>query len=100
MHYLVTNLDHPSKEALRLETRDEHLAYLRSQTTVRLVLAGPLMSDDGTTMTGSHLVVEAESRAAVEAFCAADPYAKAGLFQESQIHPWKWIIGNPDAKAT
>lgn len=44
-------------------------------------------------MCGSLLIMEAESRAEVEAWAAADPYAKAGLFQSVEIRAWKRVIG-------
>jgi uncharacterized protein YciI len=60
-----------------------------------LVLAGPLLSPNGHTMTGSLLVVEAENREAVEEFSRGDPYRKVGLFADVQIDPWNWVTGKP-----
>jgi uncharacterized protein YciI len=39
------------------------------------------------------LAIEAADRAAAEAFAAADPYAKAGLFASVEIIAWKKVIG-------
>jgi hypothetical protein len=49
-------------------------------------------------MTGSLLVVEAESREAVEQFSRGDPYRKVGLFAEVQIDAWNWVTGKPGEK--
>ena len=62
----------------------------------RLKVAGPTTSEDGSAMTGSMLVIEAESQADAEAWAAGDPYAKAGLFESVVVRPWRWTFGNPD----
>jgi uncharacterized protein YciI len=41
---------------------------------------------------GSMLVVEAADRAEAEAFAAADPYAKAGLFESVVIRPFRAVF--------
>jgi uncharacterized protein YciI len=41
---------------------------------------------------GSLLVVEAADRAEAEAFAAADPYAKAGLFESVAIRPFRTVF--------
>jgi uncharacterized protein YciI len=43
-------------------------------------------------MLGSLLIVDFEDRQAAEAFAAADPYAKAGLFAQVDIVAWKKVI--------
>ena len=76
---------------VRLDNRTAHLEHLKSQGE-RVQAAGPLISDDGTAMLGSLLVVDFEDRAAAEAFAAADPYAQAGLFDSVEIVAWKKVI--------
>lgn len=75
---------------VRKANRDAHLAYLAETGIVRL--AGPLLDDAGG-MVGSMLAIEAADRAAAEAFAAADPYAKAGLFASVEIMAWRKVIG-------
>lgn len=75
---------------IRMANRDAHLAYLKSSESV--VMAGPLLSDAGD-MIGSLLVIEAEDRAAAEAWADADPYNAAGLFDSVSIDAWKRAIG-------
>jgi len=58
----------------------------------RLMIAGPLLGDDGVTVQGSLLVIEAADRAAAEAFAAGDPYAKAGLFESVTIKAFKKVL--------
>ncbi|GFE66186.1 YciI family protein [Litoreibacter roseus] len=99
MHYIINNHDNPDKAALRMEVREAHIAYLKSDHPgAKLVMAGPLLDGHGE-MIGSHLVVAADDIAAVEQFQQDDPMAQSGLFLSSRIDPWKWVIGNPDAPA-
>jgi len=56
----------------------------------RLIACGPLLSDDGAQWIGSALTIELPSRAHVEAMLADDPYARAGLYERVEIHPWRF----------
>jgi uncharacterized protein len=55
-------------------------------------MAGPFL-DEGGQMTGSLIVLEVEGLAAAKDWAAADPYAKAGLFDSVAITEWKKVIG-------
>ena len=90
MPYVLICRDRPEAAGVRAATRDAHLAYLTASGIV--ALAGPLMDDAGA-MNGSMLVIDAADRAAAEAFAAADPYARAGLFASVEILAWKRVIG-------
>ena len=74
---------------IRKANREAHLAYLAE---TKAELAGPFLDAAGN-MTGSLVVIEAEDRAAAEAWAANDPYAKAGLFASVDIREWKKVIG-------
>jgi uncharacterized protein YciI len=89
MLFAITNLDKPDSGALRAATREIHLGYLDS-IVAQIVLAGPLLNAEGQSI-GSLLVVEAENQAAAEAFAAADPYAKAGLFGSVTVTPYRLV---------
>lgn len=91
MLFAIRCTDKPGHAQVRADTRADHLAYLKARGD-RLKLAGPLTSDDGGQVLGSLLVVEAEDRAEAEAFAAADPYAKAGLFERVEIDGFKWVL--------
>jgi uncharacterized protein YciI len=83
--------DKPNALDLRMATREAHLAYVRENLAM-VKLAGPMLdADDG--MAGSLFVVEAADRAAVEAFNAADPYRKAGVFGQVEIRGFRASIG-------
>ena len=95
MLYAILCNDRADALQLRQDTRPEHLAYLNGLGD-RLKFAGPFVDEDGNP-TGSLVVIEAESHNAARATAAADPYAKAGLFENVTVRPWKWSIKNPDA---
>jgi uncharacterized protein YciI len=91
MQFAVLNHDKPDGLELRMKVRETHLEYLRSVGD-RLMTAGPILSEDGKTPIGSLLIVEAESLEAAREFAAADPYARAGLFSDSKIWPWRLVF--------
>jgi len=96
-HYIIHCLDQPDALPRRLEHYDAHRAYLQTapeKTSVKMLVSGPLMSDDGETMIGSCFLVEAEDRAAVEAFNAADPFHKAGIWASIHIHRFNKRVDN------
>lgn len=84
-HFIVHCLDAPDALPRRLEHYEAHKAYL-SSAPVRILVSGPLMSDDGETMIGSLFLIDANTKAAVEAFNAADPFRRAGVWAEIRIH--------------
>ena len=94
MYFAFICIDKPDGLPIRKANRPEHLAYLQGLGDT-LIFAGPFTAEDGETMTGSLVVVEAPSRAAAQAIAEADPFAKAGLFASVDIRPWKWALGKP-----
>lgn len=94
MLYLLYCVDKPDSLELRLANRDEHLKYVASFAE-KLKMAGPVLLDDGETMGGSLLIIEADTKAEIEAFSAGDPYARAGLFESIDIKPFVQSIGTP-----
>jgi hypothetical protein len=44
-------------------------------------------------MCGSLIILEVADLATAEAWAAADPYAKAGLFGDVTLTGWKKVIG-------
>ncbi len=69
---------------LRKENRPAHLAYLDANIA-QIRYAGPTLTDDGETPTGSLLIIDVPDKAAAAAFAAADPYALAGVFESVTI---------------
>lgn len=91
MHFAILCIDKPDSFELRKATRPAHLEYMKDYAH-RALAIGPVLSDDGETMNGSLLIIDFEDRAEAEAFCAGDPYAKAGLFQSVEIRRWKKVL--------
>ncbi|MHC8508247.1 MAG: YciI family protein [Rhodospirillales bacterium] len=91
MLYALICRDKPDHAHVRAENRPAHLEHLKKLGGA-LWAAGPLLADDGETMTGSLIIVDFESPAEAEAFAAADPYAQAGLFEDVRIAPWKKVL--------
>ena len=92
MAFVIERLDRPDGGALRAHWRPAHLAWLRQAYAARLIIAGPLLaaaSGPDAASIGWLFLMDFTDRAAAEAFCAADPYARAGLFQSTLIRPWR-----------
>jgi uncharacterized protein len=56
----------------------------------RLILCGPLLSDDGSAWVGDALAVELPTREAVEDLIGADPFGRADLYERVEIHRWEF----------
>jgi uncharacterized protein YciI len=95
MLFALICTDKPGSLALRMENRPEHVAYLKSLGDA-LVFAGPFLQEDGKTMCGSLVVVEAPSMEAARTIAAGDPFAKIGLFESVEIRPWLWAMNRPE----
>ncbi|PWR22591.1 YciI family protein [Zavarzinia aquatilis] len=94
MLFAVICTDKPGGMDIRLANRPAHIDWLKAPDS-RIRIAGPFTTEDGAAMTGSLLVIEADSLEDARAYCAGDPYARAGLFSAVEIKPWKWVIGQP-----
>ena len=86
LYHILCN-DKPGHLQTRLDNRDAHLAVVNALGD-RLFAAGPLLNDQDE-MVGSVLIIDFDSDDAAAAFCAADPYAHAGLFQDVTITRWR-----------
>ena len=98
MLYALICTDKPNGLAIRKANRPDHLAFLESLGDT-LVFAGPFTEEDGQTMNGSLIVVEASSLEAAQTISAGDPFAKAGIFASVEIRPWLWTMNKPDKEA-
>lgn len=87
--------DKPGHLQVRLDARPDHVAFLNGlNADKKLAFAGPFLDADGKP-NGSMVVIEAADLAAAEALAAADPYARAGLFEHIEIKPWTWVFNKP-----
>ena len=91
MPFILECRDKADSVALRLATRADHLAYLEGHLPA-IIIAGPILADDGQTPVGSLLVLDLPDVAAVQTLADNDPYAQAGLFESVTIRPWRQVF--------
>ena len=71
--------------------RQHQLDYLAEKGfSDRLIVCGPLLSNDGTEWRGTALMVELADRTLVGSMMAEGPYAEAGLYERVEIHDWRF----------
>lgn len=95
MKFVIYSQDKEGAIDIRKANREAHLAFIKIPSNVKLLSAGPWLDDAAETMIGSLLIVEAKTIADVKKWLADDPYAKAGLPENVNIHPFIWAIGAP-----
>lgn len=76
----------------RMATRPDHLSYLESAGD-KVRIGGAMLTSDEKSPIGSVLVIEADNIEEARAFAQSDPYAKADVFSEVEIHPWRQAAG-------
>ncbi len=84
MLWVVHCLDAPDVLPLRHASRAEHSARLRSGL-VDPVLYGPLVQPDGSTPTGSLILLRAPDVATVESYVAEDPFRTKGIWRQVAV---------------
>lgn len=88
MPYIVLFEDQPGKEDLRTAHMAAHLDFLDAHADA-FGAAGPLFGSEGPT--GGLWLVEAETRADVEALVKADPFWPTGLRKSVEIREWRQV---------
>ena len=88
MPYAILTTDKPNSAELRARVRDTHIEYLTANKH-KLLAAGALINDDGSGGHGGILIVDTDDRKEAEAFIAADPFTKAGLFEKVTVTRWR-----------
>jgi len=85
---VIETWDEPDSGSVRRARRPEHLAFLE-QRKAMLLACGAKLRDDGSDAGGGIYIIDVEDRREAEAFIAADPFSKAGLFQRVEITRWR-----------
>ncbi len=88
MHFVVIGRDKGAGE-LRRAARPEHLRYIAEKQSL-ILYAGPLIADGR--MTGSLFVFDVESRTALDAYMAEDPYFTPGIFEAVEIYESRCMV--------
>lgn len=92
--FVMSYIDKPDSLALRMATREAHLAYANDKNNpVQVKLGGPYLDDKGE-MAGTLIIVEAKDLAEARAFSKNDPYVKSGLFQSVDIRPFRITVSH------
>jgi uncharacterized protein len=88
VHFVIHAVDRPEALATRAKHYRAHRIHLDQAATygVSVTTAGTLVAPDGETPVGSLFVLEAENRAAVDAFTASDPYRVHGVWDNLDVH--------------
>lgn len=96
MLYAIIGRDAPNSREPRRAAHAAHMARLREMSaTGRIVTAGPLLSADDATPTGSLIVAEFDSLAAARAWFEDDPFVIAGVYAEVTVHAYRQVPPAP-----
>jgi len=91
MLFAITCVDKAGKVALRQATQPRHRSYLNGFRD-QILLAGPLLTEDGRAPCGTLMVMDFPDKRSAEAFAEGDPYAEAGLFGQVSIRPFRKVL--------
>jgi uncharacterized protein YciI len=92
MKFVIIGFDGADGEAKRKIHRPAHLANMEPLDRAgRVVLAGPLTVKTGS-LTGSLIVIEADSPEEAEKFAREDPYTVHGVFERVEVHPFTQVF--------
>ena len=95
MLFTIYCIDKPGMVETRKEIMPAHVEYLGTDP-IKLMMSGPLVTDDAETIVGSFYIVEADDRAAVEAFQRNDPLVKAGIWDTVEVRAFIKRVDNRD----
>ena len=97
MLFVVHAIDNKDILPVRAKFYRAHRVHLDEAAThdVDVVTAGTLVADDGETPVGSIFVIDAEDRAAADAFIRSDPYHVNGVWDQVQVHGYNKKRGTP-----
>lgn len=95
MYFVVWNTHAAGMEETRRDKSDAMKAYIHNDSRVTLHQGGATLEDDGETVVGGVMILEAPSLDVARAFVADSPFGKAGLLAESRIRPVNWLTGRP-----
>lgn len=93
MLFVVFCLDKPGAAGTRAAHMQAHRDYLATGP-IKVVVSGPLTSDDGQGIIGSFFMVDAADRSAVERFQRNDPLFKSGIWATTEVRAFTKRIDN------
>jgi uncharacterized protein YciI len=95
-HFAVIARDGPDGPRKRAEARDAHFAHIEAIMD-KVAIAGPIKDASGG-FVGSVVIIDVADAEEARAVLESDPYFKAGVWAETEIHPFlaaagTWIGG-------
>lgn len=73
----------------RMAARPAHLERVAPMAADGTLVVGGALLDAAGDMVGSAAVIDVPDEAAARAWIAEDPYAKQGVWQDIEIHPYR-----------
>jgi uncharacterized protein YciI len=91
MLFAIHAFDKADAGDLRDRLRPAHLDHIAAIADA-ILLAGPLLSDDGATMVGSLIVADFADRAALDAWLGDEPFVRGGLYADVRIRRFRKVL--------
>ena len=92
MQFMIKAYDGPNVLDKRLAVRPRHLEGMK-RLGRHIICAGGLLDEEGK-MKGSALVLEFESRAALDDYLASEPYVTEGVWEKVEVENMNVVIMN------
>lgn len=96
MQFLVKAYDGEGMLKKRMEVRPRHLEGMKDLGK-QIICAGGLLDDEGR-MKGSALVMEFESRAALDEYLTKEPYVVEGVWQKIEVETMNVVLVNGEKR--
>ncbi|MCR4896491.1 MAG: YciI family protein [Lachnospiraceae bacterium] len=92
MQFLIRAYDGEGKLDRRMEVRPRHLEGMQKLSD-HIISAGGLLDEEGR-MKGSALIMDFESREALDAYLAGEPYVLEKVWERIEVEPMNVVIAN------
>ena len=97
MQFLIRAYDGEGMFEKRMQVRPRHLEGMKKMNS-HIICAGGLLDDEGK-MKGSALVMNFDSREALEEYLAGEPYVTEGVWDKIVVEPMNVVIANAKQQA-
>ena len=92
MQFMIKVYDGPNMLEKRMEVRPRHLEGMKKLGR-QIICAGGLLDEEGR-MKGSALILEFDSRAALDAYLASEPYVVEQVWEKVEVERMNVVILN------
>ena len=92
MQFMIKAYDGPNMLEKRMEVRPRHLEGMKKLGR-QIICAGGLLDEEGR-MKGSALILEFDSRAALDAYLASEPYVVEHVWEKVEVERMNVVILN------